>query len=436
MLRSLVPHTSGPLSRRVSTLAHRVDSAASLDRVVSHRALYRALAPLLSALLLASLPAAASAATILDKAIPERKIERLKLNLGGFVQPRLILQQEDTDAGADGTFGFQVRRVRLEFTGELHTPLPKGPMPFVIGHKISVEFAPEPQLQDGWFEVGVGRAFRIRAGQQKTPSNRSLLNSDKNTLFPERGHNDSLAPRRDMGVQVRGALGRNHLEYGVGVFNGEGRNRVNNVNRKFLYVARLAVSPLGSPGTGYEMLRDGFACAKNPEKQAFTFTLGYAWHFNQIGPPGTETATMGHNIEFFTHYRWVTAQAELLYMVTDFEEQTLVDFNTYGWYVQVGLFPPMVPWVQDHLAVLFRVEEYDEFMQNQKQGLEPVTLAGPTDPNQKQRNYSFGLSFYAGSPLFLGIGDLRVQAIYTVRTENEGQPYRNDEFVLAAHLTI
>ncbi len=397
------------------------------------------LALLLLAVVLA-LPATAGAVTVFDKPVPERKIERLHLSVGGFVQPRFTFTQEDPDAGSEGELGFEVRRVRLEIQGGLDVPLAGKPFNLEIDHKMSVELMPEPRLQDGWFEVGLGDFLRLRMGQQKTPTSRSLLVSDKNTMFPERAHIDTLSPRRDMGVQLHGEIGEGKfVEYGVGVFNGEGRNRLSNVNRKFLYAARLAVSPLGSPGTEKEVLspKDGWRCNKEPDKHAFTFTLGYAWHFNQIGPPGAEEAFMGHNVELFAHYRWVNLQSEFLYVVTDFEDKTLVDFNTYGWYVQLALFPPMVPWVQDHFAFLFRVEEYDEFIQTfHSEDDPPIALAGPTDPAQKQRNVSFGLTFYSGSPLFLGIGDLRIQALYTVRTEAENQPYRNDLFQLAAHLTI
>jgi hypothetical protein len=347
--------------------------------------------------------------------------------------------QEDPDAGSQGDLGFSVRRARLEVGGGLDFALDGKPFVLAVDHKFSVELIPEPRLQDAWFEVGLGNFLRLRLGQQKTPSNRSLLASDKNTMFPERGHNDTLAPRRDMGAQLHGQIGdRNYVEYGVGVFNGEGRNRLGNVNRKFLYVARLAVSPLGSPGPLAEVPNpsDGWLC-KAGEKNALTFTLGYSWHFNQIGPPGAEEGFMGHNVEAFLHYRWVTVQGEFIYRVTDFEDKTLVDFDTYGFYAQFALFPPMVPWVQDHLALTVRFEEYDEFIQTfHSEDDAPIPLLGPTDAGQKQRNLGFGVTFYAGKPLFKGIGDLRVQAIYTVKTEAEGQPYRNDEFQLAAHLSI
>ena len=45
-----------------------------------------------------------------------------------------------------------------------------------------------------------------------------------------------------------GFLPEHRLEWALASFNGEGANRLGNVNRKMLWVGRIAVSPLGGPG--------------------------------------------------------------------------------------------------------------------------------------------------------------------------------------------
>jgi len=386
-------------------------------------------------LLLCVLPGAAAAATVVDRALPERRIDRLYLDVGGFVQPRFGFVASDPDAGWTGQRGFTVRRARFEVGGGIDVTLPKGPLPLAINHALSVEFTPEARLQDAWIEAGLGDAVRLRVGQQKTPSNRTLLASDRNTMFPERGHVDSLAPRRDIGAQLHGALfPRRRIEYAIGVFNGEGTNRVANENDKFLYVGRVVFSPLGTPGPRSEVLSptNGWMNAAG-DTHAFTFSAGYSVHFNQEGPKGTEEGLLGHVVELAAHYRWLNVQSEFLYQLTDFEDRSLVDHDSYAFYAQLALFPPMVPWVQEHIAVLARFEEFDEFVQRKHSPDDAlIPLAGPTDPGQKQRL----VAFYAGKPLFLGLGDLRVHAVYTSRSEAEGQPYKNDGFELALHLAI
>ncbi len=386
----------------------------------------------LLALLIVPLPA--RAATVLDLK-PEKGWDRIVLDVGGFLQPKFSWSPTDEGAGSAGTFGFGVRRARLETSAAFIRNIDDKTQ-FAIRPKFSVEFAPEPSLKDVFVDLSIGTPFHIRVGQHKFPTNRAILCSETKTLFNERAFWTSVLPERDIGVMVGGSILRNFLEYDFAFGNGEGVNQPSNVNRKFLIAGRVAISPLGGPGAGDELLaHSGDPWKPDPDKQLWvpSLTAGYSIHHNVKGPVGQEEALIGHNIEFWLHWRWITLQAEWFYKLTDFEAQSIADSHATGFYAQLGSFIPMVPWAQDHVALLFRLEQGDTFVPDP--GFD-VPLNGPTDPSQAVRRITFGAGFYAGKPLFKGIGDLRVTLTYSVKQELEGQNYDNDELLLAIHMGI
>ncbi len=370
----------------------------------------------------------AEAATLISTDATRAGFDRFDLQFGGFLQPRFTVIPDDEDNGATGELGFSLSRVRMETSADLVKTLRPG-FDLTFTPAFSVEFMPEPVLKDAYVQADFGGRVRLRAGQFKAPINRSNLISDRRLLFPDRPLVSSYLPDRDLGVQVSGNLGKNHLEWAAGAFNGEGTNRISNVNDKFLYAARVVVSPLGGPGTTSEMipLDNG-----KDQKERVVFSVGYSIHYNVKGEPGEEEASLGHDVEGFFHYRWFTLQGEFAHRRTNFEAEEVPDYNASGWYVQLGAFLPGVPWAQDHIALLFRMEEGDSF----DPVSQDVPLAGPTDPYQGSRNVSVGASFYAGKPLFKLIHDLKFSVIYVARTELEDQPFANDRFLVFSQLAF
>ncbi|MCK6526686.1 OprO/OprP family phosphate-selective porin [Myxococcota bacterium] len=371
-------------------------------------------------------PGEVSGAEIVSVDAAKGGFDHLGVRLGGFLQPRFTLVPEDEAVGSAGELGFEVKRVRFELGATLKKELRPG-VDLTISPAMSVELMPEPKLKDGYVEVGLGPWVHLRGGQFKAATSRTVLTSDRAILFPERAMLSQLVPDYEIGAQVAGSFGKRHVEYALGAFNGEGSNRISNVNRKMLWVGRVAVSPLGAPGRASELMAPAPAGPHRP-----TFTLGYAVHANVEGEPGEEEASMGHDVEAFLHWRWFTLQGEFLWKVVDFEDQAITDYRQSAWYAQMGMFLPAVPWAQEHLALLFRAEQADAYVPVGSD----VPLAGATDPHQAQRAFGFGIGYYGSLPLFKAVGDLRLQAVYTVRQELEDQPYDNDEFVIAGHLAI
>ena len=385
----------------------------------------------LAAGLLSAMPA--SAYDVVDKELgKERGFDRVKVRLGGFVQPRFRFEPVDEAAGSPGQLGFTVQRARLELAGDLLAD-PEKRWGFSIRQKYSLELVGRngAVLQDAYVNFGFGTEFQLRVGQFKAPVHRANLVSDSNNLFPDKNRITQFSglPNRDIGVMFHGYWGDRQVGWAAGVWNGEGANRIAS-NRKMLYVGRLWVAPLGSPGDSYEILKDWQP--PNREKDLPAFSVGYSFHTFTDGTPGEEQFWMGHNVEGFFHWKFVTVMSELFLRRSDWERTDIADFNQRGWYVQLGAFLYKVPWAEDHLALMTRIEQGDEF--------DPIDAdvppTGALDPAQATRRYAVGLGIYAGQPLFRFVQDLRVVASYTIKDELEGFDVNNNEFNLSMNLTF
>lgn len=381
----------------------------------------------------ALLTAAPAHAFEVARRAPDKGFDEIIIDVGGFVQPRFVTTQQDENAGFPGEVGFQVARSRLEIQSELNTwegkTKPKadkwGDRGYSLGWgirpKMSAEMVPEALLTDAFLDLRARPYAQLRAGQFKAPVNQTFLVSDRKTLFPERAELQDLSPDREMGAMLHGYAPEHLVEYNVAAFNGEGPNRLGNVNRKLLYVWRVATSPIGGPGAKSELL---------PSKMDPTFTLAYAGYYNVDGPEGQEEATIGHNASGVVHAGPATIQGEFLWQFNDWEDPSIADYNAVAWYTQAGVF---IPGTGDRVAVLGRYEDVEPF---DNASDFPVPLSGPTDPNQARQIIAGGVGLYAGQPWFKSVHELRIQLIYSAYLESENQPFDNDQFQVAGHFTF
>lgn len=367
---------------------------------------------------------------VLDKELDGRAFSRVRLNLGGFVQPRFRWVPEDTEANTIGDLGFSVQRARFELVGELLPPEDQL-LGFSILQQLSLELTIVPRLEDAFVDLGFGTLVRLRAGQFKVPAHRAILVSDAHNLFPDRSQIINWVPERDIGASLHGYWGKRFIEYEVGVFNGEGKNQPANQNRKFLYAGRIVFSPWGAPGAQREILLDWQADGHAAYARPYV-SVGYAVHQKVLRTSGNEEASIGHNVEGFLHWRFLTVQSEFFWRFIDAENVSVADYNQIGWYVQFGAFLYGVPWAQRHLALMGRIEQGDPFMPQQVD----LPPASANDATQAQRNISVGLGLYAGEPLFRFVQDLRLVVTYTVRQELEGFAAANNELNVSANLTF
>lgn len=371
----------------------------------------------------------APAYDVFDKELPDRYFDRARARIFGFVQPRFRFVPDDPDAGTRGEVGFSVQRARFEFGGDLFAPKDQH-WGISISHLFSIELVPEPRLVDAFLNLKFADELQLTVGQFKAPIHRGILVSDQNNLFADRNRVVSFVPDREIGAMIHGYWGRRFIEWQLALFNGDGPNRLDNINRKFLYVGRVVFSPWGTPGSAFEILKDWRW--EGDDRWRPVFSVGYSIHFNVDGPPGQEEAWIGNNAELFFHWRFLTAMSEFFYKVSDYQDPVLPDYRQYGGYLQVGAFLQGIPWLEDHVALMGRIEQANRF-----QALRvDVPVAGPLDPNQEVRNYSMGVGIYAGKPFFNFVQEFRLVASYTIREELGGFPYKNNEFNVSTNLTF
>jgi len=135
------------------------------------------------------------------------------LCLGGLLQADyryFNYDNEDPDKN-----GFDLRRVRL---------LLKGSMLSHFDYKFEYDFegAGSRRLLDAYVDAHFLEDTSFRVGQFKTPFSFEQLTKDKNILFAERSMGYYLTPGRDLGVMAYGSLWQDSVNFGVGLFNGDG----------------------------------------------------------------------------------------------------------------------------------------------------------------------------------------------------------------------
>ncbi len=159
------------------------------------------------------------------------------LKIGGYINTQYsYTQQELNDRTLDETSVFQVRRARLDITGDIHP---------ILDFRLQVDFANSPRIMDAYMRVKICKYLNIQAGQFKIPftieNPYSALDleciDNAQVITALAGYKDlagvsSVAAGREIGLQLYGTLlefGRDAekyplLAYKVGVFGGNGIN--------------------------------------------------------------------------------------------------------------------------------------------------------------------------------------------------------------------
>ncbi len=135
------------------------------------------------------------------------------MRIGGVIQTDLIAfsshYPEDND--------FDIRRARLFIEGRMFD---------YFGYKFEGEFegASNDRLVDALINFDYFPYLQIQVGQFKEPFSLENLISDKYLPFNERSMAYYLTPARDVGLMIHGNMFGETINYGVGVFNGDGRD--------------------------------------------------------------------------------------------------------------------------------------------------------------------------------------------------------------------
>lgn len=166
---------------------------------------------------------------------PAAKPAAPTVKVGGYVQVRETYRS-DTKLTAT------LNRARVGADGKLATG---------FSYRVLVEYesggnattAAGVALRDAYIRW-TRQAFSVTAGQYKTPFSPEYLTSITQVETADRATVvDSLAPKRDIGVMAQYALGK-WVDLQAGLFNGEGQNRIVNVDSTNLFVGRVGVRPV------------------------------------------------------------------------------------------------------------------------------------------------------------------------------------------------
>jgi len=135
---------------------------------------------------------------------------KFQLRLRGVIQAdgRTFVDDESR-ALADS---FLIRRARIYFEGN-------------VGETIDFRVLPDfgegkLQLLDAWVNLRVAEWLQLRVGKVKSPFGLERLQAEQNLVFAERGLTSNLAPDRDVGADLHGAVVSGALEYDLGIFDG------------------------------------------------------------------------------------------------------------------------------------------------------------------------------------------------------------------------
>ena len=213
------------------------------------------------------------------------------LNIRARMQVRAT-QSSASPAGDPPSVGFMIRRARLVFQGHVFSR--QWEYYLQLGFS-NLDMEPDLRipLRDAAITWKRFRDFNVRAGQMKVPFDRQRVISSSALMFADRSIVvQELNLDRDVGVQAlsRDLFGLGHrLGYQVGVFGGDGRNRVAR-ELGVLVVGRVQVAPLGGnfdefddyaesvperPATPKFAIAGGAAYNRNSNRSLSTFGMVY-----------------------------------------------------------------------------------------------------------------------------------------------------------------
>lgn len=133
-----------------------------------------------------------------------------RVRIGGYAHADGRFYAGDEDE--QGTNAFLLRRVR---------PIVSGTLGRIFDFTIMPDFGGgAAAVQDAFLDARFSEKARLRVGKFKVPFGLERLQSATVILFVERAFPSSLAPVRDVGIQLHGDLAGGVASYAVGVFDG------------------------------------------------------------------------------------------------------------------------------------------------------------------------------------------------------------------------
>ena len=239
------------------------------------------------------------------------------------VSARIQVRHTQTDPGeGERTGSTRIRRGRLAASGEAYQ---------AFDYLLQLEVGgAEARLIDAFVRYRRAPALTLWLGQGKAHFGRQQLASSRDLQFVDRTIvDDRFSAGRQQGVALTGRLDGDLLEYGVGVYDGNGINQPVNQNNRFMSVARLVLTPLGSYGPVESAL-------DRPETPRLA--VGASGFRNAVGERDAVTRLLRANGE--VAFKWgganVVGEAYREWAKRPTGRRDITD----GWYVQGGYLLP------------------------------------------------------------------------------------------------
>lgn len=346
-------------------------------------------------------------------------IAPMTVTVGGYLQPQFRMRQ-NSPAQFDQD-GFKFARARAivgakTTLGDLE-----------LSAFLEAEMQPQFALQDAYGTVA--RAFgddkkpsgkvTLDAGQMRVPVSRQNLLSDSRLSFVDKAQIATIAPDRDLGARLTVAVPAAPVRLIGGVFNGEGKNQVENINESYLFAGRLEIAPWGRD---LPLAESAFGGTQ------LVAAVSYAR--NKLSSQGNSEEIrnyIGGDLAF--SYEGLSGAFEYLMVLYTYKggEGVMLPpkYKANGWAGQLAYLLPVKapPYHQGRVEIGARLEEID------RNDTIPIPQLG--DPNQSVREITGVLTYY------LRMHNLKAQLAFNHFTEIEdrtviGSPasYKNDQLIL------
>ncbi len=316
----------------------------------------------------------------------------------GWLRPGFTWRDDDP-ALPSSTDGFWLAaRMGLEAGSETYR----------LRARIEVDLQPEPSLTDAFVNFTPSPVVSLNVGQFKVPYSLEYLAADtRRQLAQNAPIVDAASFGRDIGASVETRLPiaqKVRATFSAGMFNGEGRNRLENVNDRFLYALRLNVTPLGTRDRPYE------GTSRDPY-----ISVGGGYVYNFTGEDSTAVEVNAFQAELQFSVSVFSLQGEYLDSEIVHADAAVIDYHTRGAYGQFGCFIP-APWLRDHIELAGRGGWMD-----------PNTALDSAPTEVEQVSIDGGLNLYVPeAPKFMH--DTKLQLAYRHTIELEGEELANDRF--------
>lgn len=255
---------------------------------------------------------------------------------------------------------FRIRRQRINFEGHVFTR----DLTYEVEWDLFAESG-NGELKDAYINYELADWFQLRGGQWKVPYSRQKMTSSAKMQFVDRSlASEEFHLSRDIGIMVHGEPMEELFEYKLAAMQGAGENEKKNDDTKHLYVARVAINPLGKFKSSSESdleqektpkLALGAAYAINSGKQLFVRDEIMTFH-NDLD---VEQATADIRLK----WRGLSCIGDYFWRDIDAHEGEEEGFRpggiiAHGYAVQGGYFVPISS-LQKHLEFAGRYSRID-----------------------------------------------------------------------------